>query len=172
LPDNDIGPAGVQSLLRAAQEHPALREIHLEGNRRIGYEGARLIGNELPNLHHIIHLDITDIIRWSDHVQVNAKIQAEQALMNGVIDNTGILKLLLSKDEFSGVFQDSIRLYTRLNDLGRYLLATENGLPSTIWCHVFETNRIWEISDICRMRYAASAIYFFLREQPHLVQPR
>jgi hypothetical protein len=40
---------------------------------------------------------------------VHAKIQAEQALMNGVIDNTAILKL----DEFSGVFQDSIRLYTR-----------------------------------------------------------
>ncbi len=50
--------------------------------------------------------------RWnaySDHAQVHAKIQAEQALMNGVIDNTAILKL----DEFSGVFQDSIRLYTR-----------------------------------------------------------
>jgi hypothetical protein len=44
--------------------------------------------------------------RWnaySDHAQVHAKIHAEQALMDGVIDNTAILKLLTNFRGFSRI---------------------------------------------------------------------
>ncbi len=204
LPENHIGPAGVQSLLPAAQEHPALREINLGGNRGIGYEGARLIGNALPNLQHITHLDITDIIRFREFgeppldpssPQAQTKVQAELALMNGTIRNNGIFELLFCKDFFSHALQDGIRLYTELNNLGRYLLTADHELPPTVWCHIFGKSGMLEgIKEFGRIRTfenrgfealrmekrqkyfdkgkIASVIYFFLREQPQLAQPR
>jgi hypothetical protein len=180
LPDNNIGPAGVQSLLQAAHQHPALmRKINLEGNIDIGYEGARLIGNALPNLPHITHLNVTNIISSSELAQVQAKIQAEQALMDGIVRNSGIFELSTRENGFSDVSQDSIRLmYTALNTLGRYLLTADHGLPLTIWCHVFAgnvfgRNRMREKHGFWHKEYTVTSIYSFLREQPQLmVQPR
>jgi hypothetical protein len=178
LPDNNIGPAGVQSLLQAAHEHPALRKINLEGNIDIGYEGARVIGNALHNLPHITHLNVTNIISSSELAQVQAKIHAEQALMDGIVRNSGIFELSARENGFSDVSQDSIRLYTALNNLGRYLLTADHGLPLTIWCHVFAgivfgRNRMREKHGFCHKEYTVTSIYSFLREQPQLmVQPR
>jgi hypothetical protein len=71
-------------------------------------------------------------------------------------------------DVFPEILREEIRFYVSLNQLGRRLLITNHGLASTVWCFILE-----KCGRICRPYSAmVNYVYFFLREQPHLVQPR
>jgi hypothetical protein len=80
LESSQFGPAGVQLLLQAAREHRALRKLRLSGNGQIGLEGLRLIGNFLPNLQHMTHLQIRHCARLNefDDLSCEAALQQEQ----------------------------------------------------------------------------------------------
>ncbi len=169
LQENQIGVAGVQSLLLAVQRHPALIELDLEGNQNMGYEGQRLIGNALPNLAHLTHINIRNCVAVAERDMdpnceaalsyLRAKQQAEEALLNGVVRNVGIVLSMDCNEPIS----DVTRLHLALNNNGRYLLAAHHGLPSTIWCNI--------LGKLHNQYESKSLIYFFLREQPSLVQP-
>jgi hypothetical protein len=62
LSNNQISPRGAQMLMRATVEHPLLKSLELYRNKSIGYEGLRLIGQELGNCG-LVNLKISDISR-------------------------------------------------------------------------------------------------------------
>ena len=53
LARNRIGPDGAQLLLRAAPGHSSFHVLDLTGNKRIGFEGLRKIGEELSAQSHL-----------------------------------------------------------------------------------------------------------------------
>jgi hypothetical protein len=100
LNHNQISPRGAQMLMQATVEHPLLESLSLDGNESIGYEGLRLIGQELGNcglvnlsichaapyylrdlLHHHLHCTCSDCA---------AKELACRALAEGLRENTTI----------------------------------------------------------------------------------
>jgi hypothetical protein len=100
LSENQISPRGAQMLMQATVEHPLLESLSLDGNESIGYEGLRLIGQELGNcglvnlsichaapyylrdlLHHHLHCTCSDCA---------AKELACRALAEGLRENTTI----------------------------------------------------------------------------------
>jgi hypothetical protein len=171
LPWNDIGFVGVQMLLQAAQQHLVLRKIELDDNN-VGFEGLRLIGNFLPSLQHVTHLQIENCVHLhhfddftceAAHQQEQTRHRAGHTLLNGIKGNVYMKEFSFDENVFPDMCEE-IGFYVCRNQLGRYLLTTHHELASTVWCII-----------LSRCNYEsrrADYVYFFLREQPHLVQPR
>jgi hypothetical protein len=181
LQENNIGPGGARQLLRAVTGCPAMQELTLTENRSIGYAGLSLIGEELPHvqLKSVVICECADYIPYTNSssneaiAQERAWQDAGRALIDGVRRNLHIKNL-----ELNSIFDmilpleisQEIDFYTKLNELGRYLLAIpandDRALPLGGWSYILAK---------CRDRFepdtAPSLIFFFLSEQPTLVQP-
>jgi hypothetical protein len=178
LCENLIEPRGAQLLFRAIANHVKVQELSLRSNKRIGYAGLKLIGDELANTR-LQNLDISYIAdTYSDEVDSPNYHKAGRALVEGIrqnfhlrdfeIDGPGSFYVQFDEDEDDEVYGYVIDFYVALNNWGRHLLSEDHGFPSTAWCHVFA--KALQDSELEDSHYETSLIYYFLREQPDLVQ--
>jgi hypothetical protein len=175
LRDNNIGPQGAQQLLQAVADHPAMRGLILWNNRNIGYDGVRMIGEELLNQTSLTEIDFEGCATWikysnSNSAEARAQDKASQlagrALLEGVKQNARIKKLYASTLHLLplGVGKE-IGFYADLNKMmGGYLLSTDHGLASTVWCYILAKCR--GVSFV----HKNSLLYFFLCAQPSLLK--
>jgi hypothetical protein len=169
LDRNNVGPEGMQLVFRAAAEHLSLHELSLRRNPGIGLKGLKLFGEQLSTQLHLKDVNIdycAEVISYDDENSPEAQLQAEAiqqarcALMNGMKQNQSITQLRLDVP-FNSL---QVSFYTELNQFGRgSLLSTDQQLAPTIWCHALAK---------CQQQpnYATSFLYYFLCEQPTLVQ--
>jgi hypothetical protein len=173
---NKIGPKGVQMLMQAIVHHPALKSLDLNGNAKMGFEGLRIIGEALSAQLSVKYVEVlgcatydSDYKNGAAEAQEKAWLPAKQALLEGLTRNHLIEAFEVNSffthlQTVPGSFGKEIYFYTSLNRMGRRLLSTYHGLASTVWCHILSN---------CQQQYlfATDLTYFFLREQPSLVQP-
>jgi hypothetical protein len=160
---NCFGPLGAQQLMRAAATKSALLVLNLELNGNIGFEGMRMVGEELPNLT-LRELYVDGCANWMHYADENsaaakaqlvARDRARQAIISGIQANVYLYQIRVY---FLENFQEAIQFYLNLNKSGRYLLGENNELAPTLWCRVF-----------AKCRTDPSVLFFFLQEQPTLV---
>jgi hypothetical protein len=175
LANNKIGPQGAQLLLRAAAEHPALQELDLDDNKTMGFEGLKLIGEELPaqsrSLARVSLKGCGDVTIYNDkscrqaQKQKRAGKEARKALMDGMKSNQSITLLQVFDPYDRCKLPWSIDFYNAINGFGRrLLLSMDHPLAPMVWCHVLaKCHR--------QPKWSTSFIYYFLCEQPSLVQP-
>jgi hypothetical protein len=90
--------------------------------------------------------------------------KAAVAFLEGLKVALQLRKLDIAEEAiFQQEHANEISFYVGLIRHGRYLLATNHGLTSTVWCHILGK---------CQGPHESSIIFYFLREQPSLVQPR
>ncbi len=192
---NAIGPRGAQCLLQAITHHPAMRRLDLSENDKIGYLGLELIGHVLMNPQRrpeglrltSLHLlgcatwqkqyDVVDSHPPSDVVVDSSSLQedalalrklrddAGNAFLQGIQCNPYLQELTLFRNSFSKEIKHAIGFYASVNRKGRLLLSCSNTVaPSiTLWCYILAKCQQHKVYD-------HSLVYFFLREQPTLVQ--
>lgn len=167
---NRIGPDGALILVRAANDHPALEKLNLSNNP-IGYPGLAAIGSHLQNLQlKCLSFFFSDesSIHHGDEANAGAKAikiatkTAAVALVEGIKVNTRT-DLVVFGGTFSTEAEEEISFYSHLNMNGRYLLSTDHGLASSIWCNILARKTGMFDRDV---------MYYFLLEQPHLVHVR
>jgi Ran GTPase-activating protein (RanGAP) involved in mRNA processing and transport len=168
LPRNNIRPDGALRLLGVARHHPALRKLNLSGNNKIGYDGLRRIGESLSNQENLTHVDLSDCEETlsydaSREAHERARQRAGHALLDGVKQNICLTYLKVDA-RFHWEVTNPVVFYTTLNRMGRSLLLTDHGLPATVWCHILVKCRR-------RKQLGKSLMFYFLSEQPTLVQP-
>lgn len=160
---NFIGPLGAQRLIRAAATKRALVDLNTELNRNIGFEGMRMVGEELANLK-LRELCVDGCANWVHHdnetspaaqAQVVARDRARQAIIRGIQANVHLYQIRVY---FLENFQEAIQFYLNLNKSGRYLLRGNNELAPALWAKVFS-----------KCRKDPNVLYYFLRELPTLV---
>jgi hypothetical protein len=173
LSSNSIRSEGAQLLFRAAAARSSLQELDLSWNRDIGFRGLKLIGEGLPAQLHLNAVNIkecTNIIRYDDETcaeaqkQAKARQQAQFALMNGMRQNQSITQITVEDpcDRWASEWQ--VQFYAEINRFGRRLLLSMNHqLAPMVWCHVLAKCQ-------GQPEYATSFTYYFLCEQPTLVQ--
>jgi hypothetical protein len=150
--------SGLQILLRAiAAGHMLLHELDLPRNFSLGYDGFRILGEALPSLTTVTHVSFHSSGLHGKHKK------ACQALLNGTKLALQLRKLEIVQYINLQEFQNEFDFYAHLIRHGRYLLASNHGLASTVWCHILGN---------CQGPHGVSSIFYFLREQPNLVQPR
>ncbi len=159
-----IGPDGTHLLMRALTNLPSFKYLDLSWNAGIEYNGLRLIGDELPRLrlHRLKLTGCTDTdLRCSTHpIQIDARRKAGCALLQGIQECVHIRSLDVQQNGLEENSVHDIEFYCNLNRHGRFLLVEhDDGLVPALWCRVLAK---------CDAR--ADFIYFFLREQPNLVQ--
>jgi hypothetical protein len=173
--DNAIGPCGAQRLLQAVADHPAMHVLNLQCNENIGYEGLRMIGEEILHQTSLAEIEVGRCAKWTEHpdpdckearAQEMASQKAGLALLEGVKRNVRIKKLGVSNLHLLPLgVEKEICFYANLNKMGRYLLSTDHELASTIWCYILAKCQSQSVVD-----NKESIIYFFLSAQPSLVQ--
>jgi hypothetical protein len=167
LSDKNIGSKGLQMLLCAvATDHMPLHELKLELYDGMGYEELQMIGKALPNLTHLTKISCFIYRReWYRYRRNEDKEDARQRALEAVLD--GVKKALRIKEFdisdylLSSQLEKEIEFYATLIKSGRYLLSVHHGLASTVWCFIMGQ---------CTGEHAPSLVYYFLREQPSLVQ--
>jgi hypothetical protein len=130
------------------------------GMRHVGYDGLQIIGEALPSLRSVTQVSL--VLRGRDAPQ-DVRKKATRVFLEGLKEARQLRKLKFTGDH---IFQydEEISFYLSLIRHGRYLLASNHhGLASTVWCHIFGK---------CQGPHESSTIFYFLREQPSLVQPR
>jgi hypothetical protein len=151
--------SGLQILLRAiAADHMLLHKLYLTRNFRLGCDGLRIFGEALPLLTTVTHVSFAFSGLYGNH-----RKKACQALLNGTKLALQLQKVEISESDILHEFRNEISFYADLIQHGRYLLASHHGLASTVWCHILGK---------CQGPHGVSSIFYFLREQPSLVQPR
>ncbi len=154
--------SGLQILLSAiAAGHMLLHELDLKLDFHLGYDGLRILGEALPLLTTVTHVSVSPFLT-SMFMEGNQK-KAIQALLAGMKLALQLQKLTISYDSILREFRNEFNFYADIIRHGRYLLATDHGLASTVWCRILEK---------CQGPHGVSSIFYFLREQPSLVQPR
>lgn len=177
---NAIGPIGAQRLVQAiVSDHPGLQRLDLSENNTIGYEGLHRIGSILMNRQqegelrlaalHLLgcavwnksHDDSNDEEALTQH---QARHLAGQALLEAIKGNTHLKELTVFRNSFPAEVKNGIGFYAGVNRKGRNLLSynDDHDFVPTVWCHILAK---------CQHKvYDHSLTYFFLREQPTLVQ--
>jgi hypothetical protein len=159
LRSTSLDSSGLQILLRAiAAGHMLLHELDLPRNFYLGFDGLRIFGEALPLLTTVTHVSFTSSAWDGNHHK-----KACQALLNGTKLALQLRKLEILDNDILHEIQNEINFYADLIQHGRYLLASHHGLASTVWCHILGK---------CQGPHGVSSIFYFLREQPSLVQPR
>jgi hypothetical protein len=152
---------GLQTLLRAvATGHMILHELDLAHHFQWGFKELQILGESLPSLTTVTHVSCTflySLTRQHDKLK-----KANLAIVDGMKQAMQLRKVNISDHVILRDLEDEFRFYAYLIRHGRYLLATNHGLATSVWCHILER---------CQGPHAMSTIYFFLREQPYLVQP-
>jgi hypothetical protein len=176
---NAIDSDGALLLLRAIANHPTLEVLTLDHNTNIGYAGLQLIGNEVHTLRQLKFLSLTYCATDASPLQqmaesdsssdsnndeatavVAARIKAARALLEGIKANHSLLTFGISNNGLP--MEEEIYWYVEFNQFGRSLLLQRH-MPATVWCHVLaKCHR--------RPQRGNDLLYYFLREQPHLVQ--
>ncbi len=176
LHNNHISRRGAQLLLRAVAGHPAMREVSLLGNRNIGYDGLIMIGDELRHQTSVTKVNVCECARWMEYPNPNSREardaqnkalhQAGRSLLEGVQQNVNIQEIDASWQHLPLDVENEIDFYANLNKMGRYLLSTDHGLASTVWCYILAK---CQSKSIIRNN-KESLVYFFLCAEPSLVQ--
>jgi hypothetical protein len=160
LRSNQITTDGVQRLMTALPNHRAMKILILTGNG-FGFDEVETIGIHLSNLKireiYIGEVTMVDEMRrirvmdrWLEGIKANYFLQTIAIYGNRIIRLE---------------FMDEITFYTMLNRYGRYLLPIANDVPPSLWCLIFAKARI-------KREFNLSMIFYFLVEQPHLVNER
>lgn len=152
---NFIGPTGAHMLMEAVAEHPSMVCLSLDGDRTIGLNGLKLIGQELPHLH-LQTLDLRGTLPNPLPRTQTPKLKREalQAILDGVSNNVHLGKIHLPQPCFTSSESNHVDFYTFLNDFRP--LLTSDAMSSAVWSHVFAHT-------------PPSYIYFSLLELPWLV---
>jgi hypothetical protein len=168
---NNIRIQGAQQLLRAVANHPAMQVLNLGHNKNIGYDGLFTIGVELLSQTNLAEMDVSGCSTWREYKQPDceqARAQdkalqlASHALLEAVKQNVRIKKLKVDEQRLPSQVENEIRFYANLNKMGRYLLSTDHGLASTVWCYILAKCQSSAVRN--------NLIYFFLCAQPSLAQ--
>jgi hypothetical protein len=161
--NKNIGIGGAMTLVEAVPSHRALNSLNLSFTT-LGYEGIEIVAERLTHLRlkkfEIVGasgFDHDDDERLDDETRKKA-IAAGQAVLRAIQQNDVLQDCCPECNSYPEDLQDEMLLHLELNKCGRYLLRRDNP-PSGLWSHVME---------FCG-RSSIDAIYFFLREQPHLV---
>lgn len=99
LRENGIGPNGAQAILRGIASHPNFSNLGLSKNREIGYEGFKLIGQELGraglddlNLESCVDLEV------AASQPPESRLEACEALANGLRENPSVKEIMLGNN--------------------------------------------------------------------------
>jgi hypothetical protein len=118
-------------------------------------------------------MDVSGCSTWREYKQPDceqARAQdkalhlASHALLEAVKQNVRIKELKVNEQRLPSQFENEIRFYANLNKMGRYLLSTNHGLASTVWCYILAK------CQANAVRNKSGFIYFFLCAQPSLAQ--
>jgi hypothetical protein len=162
LAGNVITSDGLRPLMTALPNRRAMKTLNLMRNA-FGCDGVEIIGNHLPNL------NIREImIGGVSMVDQAARTRAMNSCLRGIRANYFLQHLDIrgySRDSLLQLeFKDEITLFTKLNQYGRSLLIADD-VPLTLWCLIFAKARY-------EREFSLSIMFYFLVEQPHLVNER
>jgi hypothetical protein len=172
--DNHLSCRGAQLLLRAVAGHPAMQEVFLWGNHNIGYDGLIMIGDELRHQTNVTKVNVHECATWIEYpnpdssearAQNTGLHRAGRSLLEGVKQNVNIKEIDASRQHLPLDVENEIDFCANLNKMGRYLLSTNHGLPSTVWCYILAKCQSKSI-----IGNKESLVYFFLCAEPSLVQ--
>jgi hypothetical protein len=152
-----LGGGVLKTLLRAvASGRMPLHELDLSLYQCSVCHTLQILGEALPSLTNVTHVSLS-LNGWDTRDLQN---KASPALLNGMKVALQLQKLKITGNYIlSQEFPNEHDFYMSLIRHGRYLLAANHGLASTVWCHILEK---------CQGR---STVFYFLREQPSLIQP-
>jgi hypothetical protein len=158
-----LGGGVLKTLLRAvASGRMPLHELDLSLYQCSVCHTLQILGEALPSLTNVTHVSLS-LNGWDTPTR-DLQNKASLALLNGMKVALQLQKLSITGDyRLSHEFPNEHGFYMSLIRHGRYLLATNHGLASTVWCHILEK---------CRGPHGSSTVFYFLREQPSLIQPR
>jgi hypothetical protein len=88
LENNQIGPRGARRLMRAAASHRILAKLNLSKNKKIGYGGLQMIGEELGRVS-LVELDIVECVGLNTANRSSACV----ALAEGLRKNASIERM-------------------------------------------------------------------------------
>lgn len=162
-----IGPNEALRVIQAITNMPNVTVLNLAGHYRIGFEGLTLIARELPMLK-LRELDLSFRIQ-REHPQTEeqfslARDTATQAILQGLRPNHSLFKLRVCSEIIDA--NDEFYFYTHRNFWRHFLVTTDDDIPLTIWCYIFERR---QPDALCRV--VTSLIYYILSERPDLVRP-
>jgi hypothetical protein len=164
LRNSQISTVGVQRLMTALPNRRTLKTLNLMGNG-FGFEEVEMIANHLPNLK-IREFYIGDV----SMVEEMRRTRVMDSWVRGIQANYFLQTVFINRNRNLLLeFMDEIYVYTKLNKYGRYLLPIANDVPPALWCLIFAKSRTERDSF---REYSASIIFYFLVEQPHLVNER
>jgi hypothetical protein len=153
------GGHALKTLLRAvASGRMPLHELDLTLHQCSVCHALQILGEALPSLTNVTYVSLS-LNGW-DKPTRDLQEKASRALLNGMKVALQLQKLKITGNYIlSQEFPNEHDFYMSLIRHGRYLLAANHGLASTVWCHILEK---------CQGR---STVFYFLREQPSLIQP-
>jgi hypothetical protein len=95
-----ITPQGAQLVMQAAASHPTLESLSFAGNASIGYDGIRLIGQKMRDVH-LVELDLTACVHVLHHTSSWGRYRAACALAKGLENNHTIQTLRWDSNHFN-----------------------------------------------------------------------
>jgi hypothetical protein len=177
LQGNNICDRGLQMLLSAITTgRMPIRKLDLSFNHSIGYKGLQLIGEALPSLKSLTDVNTTMCCDYTyvynKRVTKYAQDKASRAILNGMKHALHLKRFYTWHNQLREDMENEFSFYDFLIRNGRYLLSSDQRLASTVWCHVLDwcQSRKRSFFASSKKRHIASAIYYFLCEQPSLVQ--
>lgn len=165
-----INHCGIQALFGIVSRHPALKELELNGMTHLGYESLSMIGKGLVHQPYLTSITLCGCSTGERHdVAVHARAHATarclavQALLEGIQKNLRLQHVNVRGNSFPPKVERAIEFRAGINRMGRYLLTTNHGLATSIWCFILAK---------CQQQreLAASLTYYHLHEQPHLMR--
>jgi hypothetical protein len=153
---NHITTVGAARLFRACVNLPLLKSLQMKHNQQINFAGIHMIARKIPNVS-LKTLDISGCFYYGPSSGEFDLRRAVDALTDAVQSSHTLGQLYFSYGN------DKMWFYLELNRLGRFLFTINHGLASTVWCHIFEK------CGRSKNTPPANLLYYFLREQPHLV---
>ncbi len=94
---NSITPQGAQLVMQAAASHPTLESLSFAENLSIGYDGIRLIGQKMRDVH-LVELDLTACV--VHNASSLGRYRAACALAKGLENNHTLQKLRWAGNNF------------------------------------------------------------------------
>jgi hypothetical protein len=160
LRGNQIATGGVQQLMTALPNRRAMKTLILLRNG-FGFDEVEMIGIHLPNLK-IREICIGEVSMLNGVTRTRVM----HSWLRGIQDNHFLQTIFMTRNRnFRLELMDEIVFYTKLNKYGRYLRSIANDVPPALWCLIFAKARI-------ERDFNLSMIFYFLVEQPHLVNER
>lgn len=108
---NDIGRSGACALIEATRQHPAMRRLVLTCNTQIGYEGLRILGQDLLPTLTLLELELHNVVserEKNDPNSVTIRDAACRAMANGLQQNTMLQELSIGYNSLGPVGAQTI----------------------------------------------------------------